>query len=466
MQNRIIIRNPLTTNFNRDLITLVIPIAIQNLITAAVTSVDIVMLGMISQSAMSAVSLAGQITFVLTLFYMGLATGAGILTAQYWGKKDTTTIQRVFDMACTFSLFISFIFFCSSFFFPDELMRIFTNDDELVSYGANFLHAVSFSYLAMGISQIYFSVIRSMENARISAWISSLCLILNILFNVFCILVFYPENPEKAITAVGISTVLARLIELVCCYTHSVKGKSIRFKFPVYDAIQKKILRDFFNYTIPIQGNYIVWGVALTATAAIIGHVNADMVAANSVAAVVKNLAIVLCGGLASGGSVLVGKYLGSGDLEKAKQAGNKMNIYALFFGLIAGLTILLLKPIVFTTVHLTDNAENYLNGMLYICAYYCIAKSMNTTIIGGIFPAGGDSKFGFWCDAVVMWGIILPLGYLCAFVWHVSPIILYAVISLDELIKLPIAFIRYRQYKWLNNITRDFNKVDENATI
>ncbi|TLM83840.1 MAG: MATE family efflux transporter, partial [Actinobacteria bacterium] len=152
--------------------------------------------------------------------------------------------------------------------------------------------------------------------------------------------------------------------------------------------------------------------------------------------------------------------YLGSNDHEKAKLAGNKINLYALIFGVLAGLFILLIKPLVFQMVDLTTTAQNYLSGMLYICAYYCIGKSINSTIIGGIFPAGGDPKFGFWTDTIVMWGIILPLSYLAAFVWHLQPILLYAIISLDEVIKLPIAIIRYYQFRWLNNITREMTAV------
>ncbi|WP_237391600.1 MATE family efflux transporter [Paenibacillus dendrobii] len=457
MRNRIQLKESGNRDFNRELMTLVVPIALQNLISATVISVDVFMLGMISQSAMSAVSLAGQITFALTLFYMGMSAGASILTAQYWGKKDLHIIQRVLGIACMFSFCISFLFFLSSFFLPEALMHLFTNDQELIQYGSRFLQMNSFSYPAMGISQMYLSVIRSMENAKLSAWISSFCLILNIMFNAVCIFVLFPSKPDLAISGVALATVLARFIELACCMIHSVTTGSIRLRLPVRDGIQRDLLKDLLKYTLPIQGNYIVWGGALTATAAIIGHVNSDMIAANSIASVVKNLAVVLCGGIATGGSVLIGKYLGQGEIEKAKHAGNKMCFYALLFGVIAGCTILFMKPLVYSIVHLNPTAQSYLDGMLYISAYYCIAKSVNSTTIAGIFTAGGDSKFGFWCDTVVMWLFILPLSYLCAFVWQMPPILLYIVISLDEIIKFPIAFIRYRQFKWLNNITRNF---------
>lgn len=358
-----------------------------------------------------------------------------------------------------FTLMISAAFFILSLSMPEQLMSLFTNDDELIMYGAKFLQTVSFSYLAAGLSQMYFSVIRSMENARASAWISSSCLLLNILLNAVSIFALYPEDAEKAIMAVALSTVIARFVELACCILHSFKGP-IKFKYPLRDAVRRRLLGDFLKYTLPVQGNYIVWGGAITATSAIIGHVNADMVAANSVASVVKNLAIVLCGGIASGGAVLVGKYLGNGEILQAKAAGKRLTAYAVLFGILAGLTTLLLMPAVLRVVNLNEQAEQYLSGMLLICAYYCIPKSINSTIIGGIFVAGGDSRFGLWCDTLVMWGIILPLGFLSAFVWQLPPLMIYFVINLDEVIKAPVAIVRYFRYKWLNNITREHSQL------
>jgi putative MATE family efflux protein len=443
--------------FNRALVTLVIPIALQNLISAAAISVDVVMLSMVNQFVMGAVSLAGQVTFVLTLFYFGLSTGAGILTAQYWGKKDIKAIQFVLNIAVLFSVSISILFFAASLSVPGMFMRMLTNDPLLIRYGSIFLRAVGVSYIAMGFSQMFLSITKSMENTRLTATISSVCLIINIALDALVILVLFPGQPEKAITGVALSTVCARFIELGWCIVYSLTRGRIRFHLPERKNLERNLLKDYMKYTLPIQGNYIVWGGAITATAAIIGHVNADMVAANSIASAVKNLAIVFCAGIASGGAVLVGKYLGNGDKAEAKRVGDRINLYALIFGVLAGATILLLKPLVFHFVDLNTTARGYLNGMLSICSYYCIGKSLNSTNIGGIFPAGGDPKFGFWCDTIVMWGIILPFSYLGAFVWHLPPVLLYVIISMDEVIKLPVALFRYRQYRWLKNITREF---------
>ncbi|RVT57475.1 MATE family efflux transporter [Niallia taxi] len=448
--------NEFNRTLNHSLLSLVLPIAFQNLISAAAIAVDVIMLGVINQSVMSAVSLAGQVTFVLSLFYMGISTGAGILTAQYWGRNDVKVIQRVFSITSIFSLSISVIFFLFSFCFPEFLMRLLTNDAELIHYGAIFLRTVSFSYIAMGISQVYFSVLKSMENARFSAWISSICLFLNIGLNALCVYVFFPGMPEKAILGVALATVCARCVELGCCVVHSIRYSKVKFHLPGKDRINRQLRKDFLKYTIPIQANYFVWGGGLTVATSIIGHVSADMVAANSIATVVRNLAIVFCAGISSGGAVLIGKYLGTNDKLMAIKASKRINLYALILGIVAGVSILVIKPLVSLVVELNDISQSYLDGMLYVCAYYCVGKSINSTIIGGFFPAGGDAKFGLWCDIVVMWIIVLPLAYLCAFVWHVHPILLYVVINLDEIFKLPLAVYRYSQYKWLKNITRD----------
>ncbi len=344
--------------FNRTLIGLVVPIALQNLISAAAISVDVVMLSMINQFAMGAVSLAGQVTFVLTLFYFGLATGAGILTAQYWGKKDIQAIQYVLNIAVLFSVSVSILFFVFSLFIPEMLMRVLTNDPELIRYGALFLRAVGFSYLVMGLSQMYLSVTKSMENARLTATISSVCLLVNIAFDALVVLVIFPGQPEKAVIGVAVSTVCARFIELGWCIVHSFTRGQVRFHLPGRKTLERNLFKDYWKYTLPVQGNYIVWGGALTATAAIIGHVSADLVAANSIASAVKNLAIVFCTGIGSGGAVLVGKYLGNGDITRAKRAGDRINLYALLFGILAGATILLLKPLIFHVVDLNPTAR------------------------------------------------------------------------------------------------------------
>ena len=444
-------------DFRRALIVLVIPIALQNLVASAVGAADIIMLGAVSQSVMAAISLANQITFVIMLFYTGLSIGAGILVAQYWGKNDKATIGRVLNIACGFAIAVSLVFFIVSMFFPAALMGIFTNDAELIMYGARYQQIIAFSYLFTGLAQVYLAVARSMEKVKFSAAVSSGGLVLNILLNAICIFVLFPDDSYAAVLGVAVATVIVRFVELACCMVYSMLNDNVKFSLPQRDDKQKQLLQDFIRYASPVLANYVVWGSALALTNAFIGHISSDAVAANAIANVIRNLAIVLCVGVAGGGGVLIGKYLGSGDVESGKKAGIQIYKYALFFGVFAAVLVLIIRPVTLNLVDINSAALTYLDIMLVITAVRCVGKSLNSTIIGGVLCAGGDAKFAFWCDAIVMWGIIMPLGYLFAFVLQVSPIMLYVVLSLDELIKIPIAFVRFRQYRWLRNITREF---------
>ena len=448
--------------FSRRMLALVLPIALQNLISALVNSADIVMLGRVSQNALSAVSLAGQITFALMLFYFGISTGVGVLAAQYWGKGDRAAIERVLGIGCFFSVVVSAAFFVAALLLPEALMRILTNDEALVALGAQYLRALSFSYLMMSLSQIYLCTIKSMEQVRLSAVISSTSLLLNIAGNAVAVFVLFPGDAERAVAGVAASTVLARVIELAWCLLHSrLRGRAkLRLRHLLH--LDRPLLKDFIHYTLPVQGNYLVWGGALVATSAIMGHTSSDMVAANSVASVVRNLALVLCKGVAQGGAVLVGKELGAGRINEAKRDGGRVVRWALGFGALAGLLIVLTRPLTLAMGSLQADARTLLSGMLWVCAAYCVGNSLNSTVISGIFCAGGDARFGFLCDTIVMWGVIIPAGLVCAFVLHWPPLALYIVLSMDEYVKLPFMAAHYRKYGWLKNITRESAGMEE----
>ena len=442
-------------HFLRSLFALVIPIALQNLLAALVLSADILMLGLVGQSAMAAVSLAGQVTFFLSLFYFGLAMGVGIMTAQYWGKGDKGSIEIVLSFAQGLSTGISAIAFVTTLVAPQATMGLLTNDPQLIHYGSLFLQTVAPSYLAMGLSQMYLSAMRSMEKARFSAVVSSVGLLVTIGLDALIILVLFPGRHDLAILGVGVATSIARFVELIVCGIHSRTQNGLRTHWRKRSQEGAQLQRDYLRFTLPVLGNFLVWGGALTATAGVMGHASADMVAANSVASALRNLAIVICTGIASGGAVLVGKYLGAGDMSGAKKSGDWILLYATGFGVLACLSLLMTSPLVLDSVQLTETASNILSGMLLISSFYCIAKALNSTIIGGIFPAGGDPRFGFWIDTIVMWGLTIPLSVLAGFVWKWPALALYLVISMDEFLKLPVALARYRRYRWLNQITR-----------
>lgn len=450
-----ILRKGRVAGFAPAVTALVIPIALQSLISAAVNAADVVMLSSVGQQALAAVSVAGQVTFTLQLFYMGMAGGLTVLASQYYGKGDEGAVERALGIAAGLSSLVSLVFFLGALLTPAPLLRVFTSDPALVELGTGYLRALAPSYMMTGLSQMYLCVLKSVKRPGLSAAVSASCLLINIALNALSIFVLFPGDPARAVVAVAVSTSAARLAELVWCLWHSARRGRVRLRLGAMLRPDRALFGDYARCTAPMQANYLIWGCALAATAAIMGHVSTDMVAANAVASTVRNLAIVLCNGVA-GASILVGQYLGEGKLAEARRAGRYLCLCSLVFGALAGISILLARPWVVSVARLNKTAGGYLGGMLYVCALYCIGKSFNSTVVGGIFCAGADTRFGLVLDAVVMWGVILPLGGLCAFMLRLPPVALYAVFCLDEFIKLPAVIVHFRRYRWLKNITRE----------
>lgn len=439
----------------RTLWKLMLPIVVQNLISAVVSTADVLMLSGVSERALSASSLAGQVTFVLTLFYSGLSSGASILAAQYWGRRDRGTVERVQGIALRASCLISLIFFAAALCAPRALMRIFTNDGRLIDLGGRYLRWVSPSYLMMGVSQMLLAVMKSVGQTKRSAQIAASCLLCNILLNAMVIFLLFPGDESGALSGVAAATSAARALEVVLCLGAIRRGEGVRPALQSGIAAPAWLAKDFWTCTWPVQANYLIWGGATAAIAAILGRLGSPVVAANSLASTLRSLVIVGCSGLGTAGSILIGNALGDNDLDGARLTGLRIFSGSLLLGAVSGLFLLTLYRPCLAVARLDGDAARLFGRMLIVNAVYCVGKSFNSSMVGGVFCAGGDTRFGLVCDAAAMWGVVLPLGLLSAFVWRWPPIAVYIVLCMDEFVKLPFVMARFRRYKWLKNLTR-----------
>ncbi len=442
--------------FYRALISLVIPITIQNLITNMVNSADVLMLNYVGQSSMSAVSLANQYQFILSGFYFGITSGTTILCSQYWGKKDLKSIQAVMGISLKIAAAFTLLLSLAAILFPALLMRLFTPDAELIRIGASYLRIIGISYFLTSFSQSYLCVLKSVERARTSTAISCSALFLNIILNAVFIFGLLGA-PKLGVIGVAIATVIARVVEILLCLIDFFRGGIFKPEVSVLLGRHRLLFQDFLKYSIPALLNDCIWTFAFSTYSIILGHMNSDMVAASSVATTIRDLFTVLCFGLSSGGSVLLGKELGERNMPKAKSDASSLCRCTFIVSAITALIILLVRKPVIGIFDLTPTARDYLNFMLIISSYYIIGQAMNTLTIAGIFRAGGNSRFGLICDTVTMWCISVPLGFFCAFVLKLPPKAVYFVLCLDEFWKVPVVYHYYKSYKWLNNITREY---------
>ena len=441
-------------NFYKDLRNVVQPMAIQNLISSAVNSADVIMLGYIGQTAIAASSLAGNVAFILFMISTGLSSGLVMLGAQYWGKKDTEAIKTLLGIGLRICCSVEIIVACIAAFYPRILMLIFTKNEALIAEGCRYLRAASFSYVCLSFSQMFQAGFKSIERVKIVTITSTTSLFLNIGLNAVFIFGLLGV-PKMGITGVGIATSIARFIEMVICFIYAGHQTDIKFSVSCVFRRNKLLTRDFFKYSLPAVGNELVWGSAFAMYSVIMGHLGEDIVAANSVVNTVRQLGSVLCFGMAYGGAIVVGKYMGAGDMAVAERNASRLARVTIFSGVLGAVLLICLYPVLPYIADLNETAAHYRNILLFINAYSLIGASINTVLICGIFRAGGDSKFGFVADIINMWCISVPLGLLAAFVFKLPPLWVYFILFLDEFEKMPFVIHHYFKKGWLRNITR-----------
>lgn len=364
-----------TSTFYKDMIRLALPIVMQNLITTAVSSADVVMLGFVSQTALAAGSLASQIMFILNLVYTGISSGIIMLAAQYWGKKDTRTIEKIMGIGMRLSILISLLFFILALFSPSLLMHIFTNDSSLFGPGETYLRIVSFSYLFMSISQVYLCTMRTIERVIFATVVNGTALVLNIVLNAVFIFGLF-GLPKMGIAGVALATTIARFVELSLCIMDTLRFKTLRFRPITIFQHHRLLFADFIRYSLPAFGNEVAWGVAFSTYSVIMGHLGSDMVAANAVVVVARNLGTVVCFGIANAGAILLGKSIGAGRMELVKADASRFCKITFFSGVAGGILIFLLRPVFMNMSDLSTVSRGYLNIMLFINMYYVIGQA------------------------------------------------------------------------------------------
>ena len=438
-------------SLRKEIVRLALPIALQQFMTALVGACDAIMLGKLSQDAMSAVSLATQVTFVFNLFMFAFMAGENMFVAQYYGKGDYTGISQVFSLVTKICGCIAVVFLAGTLFFPEQLMRILTNEETLIVLGSEYLRVIGISYVFSGIAQIFLAIMKNCGAVNMSTLINGVMVILNIVLN--AVLIFGLSGfPKMGIKGAALATVLATVVQFLWSVGYVLcRIRAVKFSLR---SCEKKLFGRFWQKTVPLLINNLAWGIGFSMYSVIMGHLGTDAVAANGIANISKNLVVCFCLGLGNAGSIIVGNRLGADRLQEAKEAGGTLTRTAIIAGIVSGLVLIALSPFITKMVDLTPTARGYLQKMLLISSYYIAGKSVNCMTIGGIFAAGGDSKFGMLCDSVTLWCIIVPLGCICAFILKLPVMVVYFVLNLDEIIKLPVVYKHYKKYKWIKNLT------------
>ena len=446
-------------NFYKRVAVLVIPLALQNLINVGLPAADVFMLGRVSEEVLAGAAIANQIQMIMILFLFGLGSGLTVLAAQYWGKGDIKTIEKILAMGIKTSIGIALIFTIAAIAIPYQLIGIFTNELTVISYGVQYIQIVALSYVFMGFTMSYLLIMRSAEKVIVATVIYTCSLTLNIILNALLIFGLWGIFPAMGIVGAAIGTVIARVFEVVLIFGYArFINKQIKVRVKYFGKSDKVLRKDFIRYAIPVVINEGVWGLAVAANTAILGHMSSSAIAANSAAQVIRQLSQVTTFGLAGATAIYVGKTIGEQKLVEAKAYARKFTQLSVITGAIGGVLILITSPFIISMLNFDDGARAYLQIMLIVMSYFVVAQAYNATMIVGTFRAGGDTRFGIYADFFSMWTGSLAMAFIASRFLGLGVPVVYILLMSDELIKIPVTTIRYKSYKWLKNVTREFS--------
>lgn len=440
--------------FYTNVLRLMLPLAAQNLINVGVAA-DVLMLGTVGEKVLAGASLGGQVQFIMMLIFFGLSSGASVLIAQYWGKKDVATIEKILGISMKISLTVAVLFTAVTFAFPDVIMHLMTNDEEVVAQGVIYLRTVCFSYILMAFTTSYLNTLRSIERVTISVYVYLTSLIVNIILNYIFIFGNFGA-PALGVQGAAVGTLSARIVEILMVFFYDrFHNKIFKFRLSILWNSSKVLTKDFIHFSIPVVINELLWGSGVAVVTAILGHLGSSVTAANSVVQVVRQLAMVLAMGVANSTAIMLGKVIGEGKIELAGIYGEKFRRLSIMVGFIGSGIVVIARFIILAAMNFGDDTKGYVSMMMFVLMYFVICQSYNTDVIVGILRAGGDTKVGLFIDVGTLWLFSIVFGAIAAFVWKLSVTVVYVILLSDEVLKIPLSTWRYNKRVWLKDVTR-----------
>lgn len=443
-------------SFYKSLLIIALPAALQQLVSLSVNLLDNIMVGQLGEAPLSAVSLANQMTTLLTMFINGVAGGAALLVSQYWGKKDYEHIRAVFAVVLRFAalsiLAVSVLMFC----FPSLVMRIFTNDSEMISEGSKYVRIMCISYIFFALANTVVAMLRCVEVVRIGVVVSLISLFTNLFFNY--VLIFGKLGfPEMGIRGAALATVIARIVEFsVAVFFLLVREKRVHMRLRDLLRRDREIAGDFLHHSLPIVAGEFQWGFIGLCKAMMIGRLGQVMISANSIADVVLSLAMVFTDGLTTGACVIIGKSVGAGEYENTKRYSRTIQVMFAVLGVCVGALVFFTRhiPPMFYK-NMSNETLQLASTFLAIGAFTHIGTCYHAACFKGINRGAGDGRFVMKVDMLCGWLVVLPLTFLAGFVLKLPLPAVYLCTRIDQCFKWLIALIRLKGDKWIKNVTR-----------
>lgn len=431
-------------------------IALQQLAALTVNLVDNIMLGRYTQLALAGANLVNQVQFMLQQLISLIGVGVVVLSSQYWGQKRTEPIKKIISLGLKFGFAGGVIFFLVTFFFPSQVLGIFTNDASVIEEGVRYLRIMCWTYLIYSASNTLMYSMQAVESAMIGTFMSISTIIVNFCLN-YCLIYGHFGAPELGIRGAAFATLTSRTVELIIVLVYILFiDKKLQMKMRDILQFNFEYLRDFVKVSTPVIASGILWGVAQAAQTAVLGHMSQEVIAANSIATVIYMLLVVFGFSCTNVTSIMMGKTIGEGRLHMVKPFTKTMQALFVLIGLMTALLLFLVKGWVVNFYAVSEEAKYLTTQFLLVLSITSIGTCYEFPVESGIIAGGGSTRYAPIVDNIFMWCWTIPAACITAFVLHFPPLIVYWVLKVDQLLKCIPNSITVNRYRWVKILTRD----------
>ena len=440
-------------SFYKTLLTLCLPIALQQLITSGVNMMDTIMLGQVSETALSAASMATQVHLVFQFISMGVGTGAAVLYARYWGSNDRDSLKKSITVSFRLILLVGAIYTLIAAFFPTAVMGLLTNDPVVAAEGVKYLNWSIPCYLLMGLTVVSTCILRNIHKANLPFYTSIIAFVVNIFFN--WVFIFGKLGaPAMGVAGAALGTTIARVVETGVILVYLL-GIDKEMGYRVRNLLEPcgDLVREFLRVTIPTIISDVFMGVGNSMTAAVGGRISQSFMAGYSITSVVVNIILIFSSSLAQSTQIVVGNTLGEGNIKDVRKQCNTLLLLSAAVSIVISVLLLALIPVILKGYHLSSETKEVARELLQAQALIAIFLLLSSVITKGILRAGGDVRFLMIGDVVFLWCCSVPLGYLSGVVWGWSPFLVFIFLRIDYVLKLILCLFRYKGNKWIKKI-------------
>ena len=436
--------------FYKTALLIALPIVLQNMITIGVNIMDTVMLGSYGEIQLSGSSLANEFINIFHILCMGMGSGATVLTAQFFGRRDMESIRRTVSIMMRISLFVAALFTIVTILAPSFIMSIFTDDAAVIEKGRIYFLWSAPSYVLMGISLTLTLILRSVRKVVLPLVTSIICFFVNVFFN----WVFIFGNlgaPEMQIAGAALGTVIARVVETLIIGVYVLKvEKDIGFRIKDLFGSTGGLLPTYVKYSMPVFISDAMLALGNSMMSVVIGHISTEYVAANAIVATMVRLSTVFTQGLGQASGIMTGNTLGRGEKERAYRESVTFVTLSFLIGLLAAGIIMALCPFVIGLYNIEPLTREIAFKLMYAVAIMVVFQSMQSVLTKGVLRGGGDTKFLMFADVAFLWLASIPLGALFGLVFELDPFLVYMALKIDWMIKTFICLYRLKTKKWI----------------